>query len=90
MALHPSRTENGAPRWRATYSSAPTAELVTERIESNMRPLCSSRNGCAGVPATSVLSSAVPATTSRRYSSLDVVDCRPRACAVTALKKVRA
>ena len=34
-----------------------------------MRPLCSSRNGCAGVPATSVLSSGVPATTSRRYSS---------------------
>ena len=38
-------------------------ELVTERMESNMRLLCSSRKGCAGVPCTSVRSSLLSATT---------------------------
>ena len=51
------------------YSRAAIADTATERIEENMRALSGSRNGCAGVPATTARNSSLLATASNRHSS---------------------
>jgi len=50
-------------------SMAAIADTATERIEANIRALSGSRNGCAGVPATTARSSSAVAIASSRHSS---------------------
>ena len=55
-----------------------------------MRPLCSSRNGCAGVPATRVLSSCGAGDDQQAVQLAHVAAAGGVRLAVTALKNVRA
>jgi hypothetical protein len=65
------RMERGAPlRWSATCSRPASAEVVTERMEPNIRAFSFSRKGWAGVFATSGRSSSAVAMATRRQSSL--------------------
>ncbi len=55
-----------------------------------MRPLCSSRNGCAGVPATKVLQLGGAGDHQQAVELAHLVAAGGARLAVTALKKVRA
>src|SRR5580692_8595797 len=83
-------TENGAPLCLATCSSAAIAETATERIEPNMREFSGSRNGCAGVPATTGLSSSGDASDMSRHNSAQSGRFERRQLRSTAPRNVRA
>ena len=66
------------------------AETATDRIEPNMRAFSPSRNGWAGVPATTGRNSSGEAADNSRHSSLELREPPSRLRRRTAQRKVRA